>query len=105
MDGKRQPERNSAASQTGKELENCREKETPRENAGTNDNLQIELNNTTENYPINDLKNIIGNLVEEMRSLRNTVHHDITDLQNTVTQQKVDITKLEESVKNTTYDI
>ena len=86
-------------------MENCQETETVRENAGSNDNPQIELNNTTENYSSNELKNIIGSLVEEMRSLHNTVHHNITDLQNVVTQQKLDITKLEESVKDTTHDI
>ena len=43
--------------------------------------------------------------MEERRSLRNTVHQDITDLQNSVTHQKEDITKLEESVKNTTHNI
>ena len=105
MDGKKQPERSPAAIPADIAVDNYREKETPREKVGMNVTSQIELKNTTEDQPINDLKKIIGNLVEEMRSLRNTVHHDITDLQNTVTHQKEDITKLEESVNNTTYDI
>ena len=38
--------------------------------------------------PNEELKNIIGPLVEEMKLLRETVHHDIKDLQNAVSQQK-----------------
>ena len=65
----------------------------------------MEPNNTMKSNSNNELKAIIGALVEEMRSLQNTVHHDITDLQNVVTQQKIDITKLEESVIDTKHDI
>ena len=38
--------------------------------------------------PNEELKNIIGPLVEKMKLLRETVHHDIKDLQNVVSQQK-----------------
>ena len=105
MDGKKQSESNIITSQTDVEKENCQETETDRENVGSNDNPQLDLNNTTKSNSNNELKDIIGSLVEEMRSLHNTVHHDITDLQNVVTQQKLDITKLEESVIDTKHDI
>ena len=59
---------------------------------------------STTNYN-DELKAIIGSLLEEMNGLRNTVHHDITDLQNAISQQKVDISKLEESVLDSKNDI
>ena len=37
-----------------------------------------------------DIHTIIGSLVAEMRNLRQTVHHDILDLQKVVSQQKVE---------------
>ena len=40
-----------------------------------------------------------------MRNLRQTVHHDIRDLQNAVSQQKVDITQMEQSVKEAKQEI
>ena len=62
-------------------------------------------NNTTSTTPSEDFKAIIGSLVEEMKNLRQTVHHDIRDLQNAVSQQKVDITQLEQSVKDAKQEI
>ena len=52
-----------------------------------------------------ELKSIIGPLVEEMKLLRETVHHDITDLQNAVSQQKQDITQLEKSLTGSQKEI
>ena len=52
-----------------------------------------------------ELKSIIEPLVEEMKLLRETVHHDIIDLQNAVSQQKQDITKLEESLTGSQKEI
>ena len=72
---------------------------------GSLDTPQSEPMNITEAEPMTDLRKVIENLVEEMRSLRNTVHHDISGLQTTVSRQKGDITKLEESVTNTTQDL
>ena len=40
-----------------------------------------------------------------MKCLRETVHHDITDLQNTVSQQKKDISKLEETLSDSQKEI
>ena len=40
-----------------------------------------------------------------MRNLHQTVHHDIRDLQNAVSQQKVDITQMEQSVKEAKQEI
>ena len=52
-----------------------------------------------------ELKGIIGSLVEEMKCLRETVHHDITDLQSVVSQQNMDISKLEEMLSNSQRQI
>ena len=57
---------------------------------------------TTSN---NDINTIIGSLVDEMRNLRQTVHHDILDLQSAVSQQKEDITHMEQSVKEAKQEI
>ena len=72
---------------------------------GSLDTPQSESKNTTNAEPLTDLRKVIENLVEEMRSLKNTVHHDISGLQTTVSRQKGDITKLEESVTSTTQDL
>ena len=40
-----------------------------------------------------------------MRNLCQTVHHDILDLQSAVSQQKVDITQMEQSVKEAKQEI
>ena len=68
-------------------------------------NQQRSCNNTTNTTPDDELKAIIGSLIEEMRSLRHTVHHDIRDLQNAISQQKVDITQMEQSVRDTKHEI
>lgn len=59
---------------------------------------------TTPNESNKELKDIIGPPVEEMKLLRETVHHDIQDLQNAVSKQQ-DITKLEESLTNSQKEI
>ena len=50
--------------------------------------------NTIKTTPSDDFNTIIGSLVDKMRNLRQTVHHDIVDLQSAVSQQKVDITQI-----------
>ena len=52
-----------------------------------------------------ELKGIIGSLVEEMTCLRETVHYDITDLQDAVSKQKMDISKLEETLSDSQKEI
>ena len=71
----------------------------------TGEEITIGHNNTTNTTPSDDFKTIIGLLVEEMRNLRQTVHHDIQDLQNAVSQQKVDITQMEQLVKEAKQEI
>ena len=105
MDGKKHTERSVAEIPSDLAAVDHRDMEICKEKVGLIDTPQSEPKNITEDEPMNDLKKIIENLVEEMRSLCNTVHHDISDLQITVTHQKEDITKLEESVTNTTQDI
>ena len=61
--------------------------------------------NTIKTTPSDDFNTIIGSLVDEMRNLRQTVHHDIVDLQSAVSQQKVDITQIEQSVKEAKKEI
>ena len=67
--------------------------------------LKTNTANTINTTPSDDFKTIIGSLIEEMRNLRQTVHHDILDLQNAVSQQKVDITQMEQSVKEAKQEI
>ena len=105
VDGKKHAERIIVETPSDLDALEHRNLETSREITGLIDTPQSEPKNIMEDEPMNDLKKIIENLVDEMRSLRNTVHHDISDLQITVTRQKGDITKLEESVTNTTHDI
>ena len=78
---------------------------TPSSISQTGEEINIGHNNTTNTTPSDDFKTIIGSLIEEMRNLRQTVHHDIRDLQNTVSQQKVDITQMEQSVKEAKQEI
>ena len=92
---------------TTEENENEKEKEIHKYN--TEENPQTKMTDTANTMPnINyndELKDIIGSLLEEMRSLRNMVHHDITDLQKAISQQNMDISKLEESVVESKNDI
>ena len=85
------------------------EKEKENYNHNTKENTQMKgddtVNQELNNNPNAELKDIIGSLLEEMKSLRNTVHHDITELQNAVSQQKMDISKLEESVSDSKNEI
>ena len=72
-------------------------------NAGPSNTSSIE--NTKRTTSIDDINTTIGTLVEEMRNLRQSVHHDILDLQRVVSQQKVDITQMEQSVKEAKQEI
>ena len=66
-----------------------------RKNNGNIQKEQSEYENQNSCKDSNDeLKGIIGSLVEEMKCLRETVHRGITDLQNAVSQQKMDKSKL-----------
>ena len=89
--------------------ENKNEKEKEIHNYNTKENPQTKMTDTVNTVPNinynNELKVIIGSLLEEMRSLRNMVHHDITDLQKAISQQKTDISKLEKSVLESKNDI
>ena len=59
----------------------------------------------TLNESNNELKNIIGPLEEEMKLLRESVHHDIQELQNAVLKQQEDFTKLKESLTESQKEI
>ena len=63
------------------------------------------IENTKKTTSSNDINTIIGSLVEEMKNLRQTVHHDILDLQSAVSQQKANITHMEQSVKEAKQEI
>ena len=52
-----------------------------------------------------ELKGIIGSLVEEMKRLHETVHRDITELHGTVSKQKEDISKLKEPLADSDSDL
>ena len=77
----------------------------PSTNSQNGEDITSGHNNTTSTTPSDDFKAIIGSHVEEMRNLRQTVHHDIRDLQNAVSQQKVDITQMKQSVKDAKQEI
>ena len=93
----------SATSQTGEEIISGHD--IGIDNLNSQENPQRNFNNITNTTPNDELKAIIGLLLEEMRSLRHTVHHDIRDLQDAVSQQKVDITQMEQSLRDTKHEI
>ena len=68
------------------------------------DHTEYEEQNTCKDSN-EELKGIIGSLVEEMKCLRETLHHYITNLQNAVSQKKRDISKLEETLSDSQKEI
>ena len=105
VDGKKCSERSMEESSHEPDTQEQHTLESTIETTISFDTPQSEPKDIMKEEPMNDLRKIIENLVEEMRSLKNTVHHDISGLQTTVTRQKTDITKLQESVTNTNQDL
>ena len=74
---------------------------TERENIDQDQEITHSEQKTTNKYTDTvtqeGIKGIIGSLLEEMKQLRETIHKDITELQNTVSKQKSDISKLTNS--------
>ena len=62
---------------------------------GKEPNISEELKDGTS---IDELKDIISSLVEEVRMLKDTVHSDIKELKDVVKTQQKDISQLEESL-------
>ena len=82
------------------------EKQKLKKNKGNIEKEKSENENQNSCKDSNDeFKGIIGSLVEEMKCLRETVHHDITDLQSMMSQQKMDISKLEEMLSDSQKEI